>query len=418
MQSSGSIFVFKGYKSDFSQGKVDFYYEIRKNRKTLQFTETLCFKKPGKEFKNIPPELIQRALNDLLLILGISYWKTFCSKKMEILPFTLSKKEAKFWNTVYTKGLGEFFYKNNINFCGLVQFPYSRNRIRTLVKSNTRIVKNRALLLFGGGKDSLVSAELLKKRKKEFVLFRVGESSVQKKTAAIVARPSFVFTRTIDAKLFALNNKKGIYNGHVPASALYAFLGIFAAMLYNFRDIIASNEKSANYGNVRYLGTMVNHQWSKSQEFEALLKSYLKQFVTPNIRYYSLLRPLSELEIVKRFALYPQYFRAFSSCNRNFSITKKPKKKWCGKCPKCAFVFAALAAYLPKEEVIQIFGKNLFADEKLVPLYEELLGFQKFKPFECVGTPEETRKAFQVIQKSGEYNQTPVMRMFESSKIL
>lgn len=379
------------------------------------FTETLFFKKPGIDFNNMSQELITRILNNLLLVLGISYWKTYCPKKMEILPFILSKKEAEFWNTVYTKGLGEFFYKNNINFHGLVQFPYSRNRIRKLAKYDTRIIKNRSLLLFGGGKDSLVSAELLKKRKKDFALFRVGESTIQKKTAAMVARPSFVFTRAIDPKLFALNNKKEIYNGHVPASALYAFLGIFAAMLYNFRDVIASNEKSANYGNVRYLGTVVNHQWSKSQEFETLLKSYLKQFVTSGIHYYSLLRSMNEIEIVKRFALYPQYFGAFSSCNRNFSITKKPRKKWCGKCPKCAFVFAALAAYLPKEVVIEIFEKNLFADEKLVPLYKELLGFQKFKPFECVGTPEETRRAFRVIQKSGEYNQTPVMRMFESS---
>lgn len=411
MNSNDTTFVFKDCQSDFPRGKVDFYYEISDGKNKLEFTETLKFKKPSKEFKAIPPELVARVLNNLCLILGISYWKAHCPKQIEILPFSLSKKEAAFWNTVYTKGLGEFFYTNNIDFRGLVKFPYSKK-----VTSNPICIKasKRSLLLFGGGKDSLVAAEMLKKKKKEFSLFIIGESAVQKKTAKLSGKPAIVFKRTLDPKLMELNTKAGVYNGHVPANAIYAFTGVLAALFYGFDEVVASNEKSANYGNVRYCGTMINHQWSKSQEFESLLSLHLRENITPSIRYYSLLRPLTELEIVKKFASYPQYFYHFASCNKNFRIANRPKTKWCGECPKCAFVFAALVAYIPKEKVIKIFGKNLFADEKLVPLYKELLGLKKFKPFECVGTPEETRKAFRIIYKKNKYDETPTMQMFES----
>lgn len=412
MNLTDATFVFKGYQRDFSRGRVDFYYAIKRGGKTLEFAETLKFKKPDKEFKATTAELTARVLNCLFLILGISYWKTCCPRTIEILPFSLSKKEAEFWNTVYTNGLGEFFYKNNIDFHGLVKFPYSK----IAAPRSIRIKRSkRSFLLFGGGKDSLVAAEILKKKKKDFSLFMVGESAVQKETASLVGKPSIAFMRVLDPKLLALNGKPGVYNGHVPASAIYAFAGVLAGVFYGFNEVIASNEKSANYGNVRYRGTMINHQWSKSQEFETLLSGYLCDFLTPNMRYYSLLRPLTELEIVKEFMHYPKYFNHFSSCNKNFRIANRAETKWCGECPKCAFVFTALAAYLPKVKVVKIFGKNLFADEKLVPLYKELLGLEKFKPFECVGTPEETKKAFRVIYKKHEYSETPVMKMFESA---
>ena len=68
-----------------------------------------------------------------------------------------------------------------------------------------------------------------------------------------------------------------------------------------------------------------------------------------------------------------KYFPAFSSCNKNFTIKDKQAVRWCCDCPKCAFVFAGLAAFLAKEKVIEIFGENLFAKKDLFPLYRELL---------------------------------------------
>jgi hypothetical protein len=180
-----------------------------------------------------------------------------------------------------------------------------------------------------------------------------------------------------------------------------------------------ANERSAASGNVEYLGMQVNHQWSKSLACEMRFRDYIHTFVTPDITPFSLLRPFDEIEIVRRFTKYPEYFGKVSSCNRNFSIASpRPETSnrayWCGECPKCAFVFSCLAAFLPKETVVGIVGKNLFADASLLPLYRELLGIEAFKPFECVGTADETTVAFHRASQSHAYDEDVVMKMFQS----
>jgi hypothetical protein len=178
-----------------------------------------------------------------------------------------------------------------------------------------------------------------------------------------------------------------------------------------------SNEKSANYGNVMYKGVEINHQWSKSLEFEKMFQEYIHDYISSSLEYFSLLRPWSELRIVQEFVKYPKYFHVFSSCNNNFKVYEKSEtnqqKKWCGHCPKCAFVFSLLSAFLTKEQLQGIFGKNLYADEALIPLYKELLGIKDFKPFECVGTPEEVKVAMYMAHEKGEYKNDIVMKMFE-----
>lgn len=233
---------------------------------------------------------------------------------------------------------------------------------------------------------------------------------MQTEVTKILGKTPIVIKRVIDRKLFELN-RQGAYNGHIPVSAIYAFLSVFAATVYDYRYVVVSNERSANYGNVKYLGLMINHQWSKSMEFEKLFQNYVANFITPDIQYYSLLRTMTELEIAEQFVKYPKYFLAFSSCNRNFTISKGILAgKWCGECPKCAFVFTGLAAYLPKEKVVRIFGKNLLEDKSLVKVFKQLLGVADIKPFECVGTPQEMKQAMHLIKNKGEFDGDMVMK--------
>jgi hypothetical protein len=185
--------------------------------------------------------------------------------------------------------------------------------------------------------------------------------------------------------------------------------------LYGFDEVVLAAERSADYGNVFYLGEMINHQWSKSDEAEKLLHDYFAEFVTSDIKFHSLIRKFSELEVASLFSEYPQYFKVFSSCNKNFSLTRKAEKKWCGECPKCAFVYAILAPFLSKATLVSIFGKNMFADNHHLPIYRELLGLEAFKPFECVGTIEETKLAFLLAHKSSDYAEDAVMKQFVAS---
>lgn len=401
-------FSFNGVTAAIDKGFVHFHYELYHEGKSHQFTETLSFTPPEKE-KESPERnrALAAVLNSLHLILGISYWKTYCPKKITITNLSLSERQAQFWNTVYTKGLGELFYKNSIDFRGLVKFPFGNPNVFATTLSQSE----RAVVLLGAGKDSIVSGELLKVHHKDYAFFALNPTPIHEEIAHRFDLTLYQMERKIDPTLLSLNHMSGVYNGHIPISAVWAFVGVFASLLYDFRYVVASNEESANYGNVSYLGTQINHQWSKSYEFEELFSNYMSDFLVKGITYFSLLRPFTELHITKSFTGYTKYFDVFTSCNTNFKITGNLKRGlWCGRCPKCAFVFLLLGAFLPKETVVSIFQKNLFADHALLPTYKALLGLEAVKPFECVGTPAESRFALWTVMERGTYEADAIIK--------
>ena len=409
MQKYESYFTYKDYESDIDHGVVQFRYELGHLGNTYEFTETLSFN-PLDKNRNIgvDDQTLTAIFDSLHILLGISYWKLVCPKDIRLSSQQLTQKQAQFWNTVYTKGLGEFYYRNSIDFRDLVQFPFTE---KTTSIPGSKTFSNRSLVLLGSGKDSIVSSELLKKSHKDFTLFSLNAKNIHKETAGLIGKPFIDAKRVLDSKLLELNKEPGFYNGHVPITAITSFAGLFMAYMYDFRYIIMSNEETANYGNVEYHGSIINHQWSKTLEFETLFRDYVREHISGDLVYFSLLRPFTEAAIMKQFIKHSQYFDQFTSCNKNFTLSEAgPPVRWCGVCPKCAFVFLLLAGFLPKEKVISILHKNLFADKKLIPTYKELLGIEGIKPFECVGTPEEVLFTFSRILANSEYNDDVVVK--------
>ena len=389
MDKNPTIFEFSSYKFEPEKKRVSFSYKQEfDNSEPLNFTETIILPEiPG--LNHIPAGLLEKLFQGLHLVLGISYYKFYCATIVRH-NYLLTEWEANFWNMVYKKGLGEFFYKNNLDPKISPKFSFDKSATPNLYS----LEKNeKCLVAVSGGKDSIVSLELLKERGIDITAVFTEtqkKSSLVDKILELSGVESFKVQRFLDWQTFQEHK----YNGHIPISAIYAFLAIFYAVLYKYSYFVISNEYSSNFGNIKYKGETINHQWSKSSEFENLFSDYIKNFVTPDVRYFSLLRPFYEIRIAKMFSQYKKYFPYFSSCNQNFKINKKEGGGlWCGQCAKCTFVFTLLSAFLPKKELLDIFKKNLYQDEKLVPMFRDILGFGKMKPFDCVGTFDETRAA-------------------------
>ena len=275
-----------------------------------------------------------------------------------------------------------------------------------------QIRNTNTLVPIGGGKDSVVTAELLRNIKADITLLRMGGHPFITQLAKEMKLPLLTVERHLSPTLFDLN-AQGALNGHVPITAYLSCVTILISQLYGFDAVAISSERSASEGNVEFHGKEINHQWSKSLEFERAFQDYLQKYVTNTVQFFSMLRPLSELHIAKIFAQYPRYFSLTTSCNTNWrTIKERPKEPWCGVCPKCAFVFSLLAAFLSQKQVTEMFSKNLYEDVALLPLYRELLGLEGFKPFECVGTPEETKAAFLLAHERGDFEETAMMKMF------
>lgn len=348
------------------------------------------------------------------LIEMFSYWKLSCSPTITIKAGYLDDFQVKWWKKLLISGMGEFFYVNSIDFTkkDFIKFDVVSNKQYEKIDSE---VDNKLLVMVGGGKDSIVSLEALKINGEQVSAFMVNPTVAAKEiTKQSKVDDSIVVTRKLDGKLLELNDR-GYLNGHTPFSALLAFTGVFVGAVLGFSKIVTSNERSSNEGTVSYLGHEVNHQYSKSYEFENDFRDYSEKYLVNNIKYFSLLRPLYEIQISKAFSGYPDYFPIFKSCNVNSKLGS-----WCCECAKCLFVFSVLYPFISEKNIQSIFGKNLFDNVALYPLVEELVGITEKKPFECVGTREENKIAFYlgIMKAKRKGNQLPALLKLVEDKIM
>ena len=318
---------------------------------------------------------------------AVSYYKAVCAPVMEIRCGCLTEQQILWWKKLWYHGLGEFFYRNGIQTTE-EDFVTVRCRSGEMPVCAGFADAGVRLVPIGGGKDSAVTLSLLREYRDSTFGFTVNDQQARTDTLLAAGLPPerMVRTyRTIDPALLELN-RQGFLNGHTPFSAIVAFLSMYCAYLLGGRDIILSNEASANESTVP--GTDVNHQYSKSYAFEQDFADYVRAAFALPIRYFSLLRPFNEMQIACRFAALPQYHSVFRSCNAG-----SKKNVWCCACAKCLFVAVILSPFLEPDALRAIFGEDLTDKESLLPAMRELCGLSAEKPFECIGTVEEVRAA-------------------------
>ncbi|MCL1881073.1 MAG: hypothetical protein FWF76_02720 [Oscillospiraceae bacterium] len=343
-------------------------------------------------------------LKELIFNLGmvelVSYWKSACPKIVEIQCGILDEWQIAWWKKLYLNGLGEFFYLNKItpteDFMKIVCPKPHVDLNQTSVsedKPNHESLSG-CLIPVGGGKDSIVTLELLSKSRAKNLSYIIGDvkrAFDSAKTAGYSNSQIIGVHRTIDPVLLELN-RKGYLNGHTPFSAIVAFSSLIFAYLSRKKHIVLSNENSANEGNCQLGEMTVNHQYSKSIEFESDFREYVSRISLANKvelpNYFSLLRPWNELQITGAFTQFPKYFSVFQSCNAG---TKS--NIWCAKCAKCLYVYIMLSAFIDDEQLLGIFGENLIENPDLSEIFVALKNPKHDKPFECVGTRDEVNQA-------------------------
>ncbi|MBP7402065.1 MAG: hypothetical protein KBA30_05555 [Clostridia bacterium] len=339
----------------------------------------------------------RRILLSLGMVELVSYWKAVCSPTVLVHAGWLYAGDIAWWKTLYRLGLGEFFYRNGIppdpeGFMDLrcdVPDPAAARAEAEAAAAASPALPGGNLVPVGGGKDSVVTLELLADRRSANVPFFINPSPAGRDTAAVAGYPAgrtLSLKRTLHPRLLELN-RLGFLNGHTPFSAIIAFSAWLSAYRFGYTRIVLSNEASANAGNLPDMD--VNHQYSKSYAFEKSFMAYARRNFGGDILYFSLLRPFNELQIARRFAAAdPRHREVFRSCNAG-----SRENRWCGRCPKCLFVRLILAPFLPPDELDRLLGGALLDDPARIVDFEGLTGLAPVKPFECVGEAEEVRCA-------------------------
>lgn len=411
MDSKATEFRCTSFSTDWEARELSFMYEVvLADSKIVSFTERITLPKDI-SLENVNKPEIHNALILLHLLLGTSYYKMHVAHTFSH-PYKLSHSQADFWNKMYGIGLGEFYYVNDLL---LIHRKLFSEQDGTYYDGQSIDLSERALVQHGGGKDSLVSVEVVKQTGIDFDLVTFGTSLLQESVAKKIGKETHIVQRIIDPKLFELSTLGHVYTGHVPIASMYAGISVLVALLNGNSYVVASNEKSANYGNVQFDDHTVNHQWDKSDEFEDMIQTYITENIHHSLRFFSLMRPLSELAIVMLFSKYSEYFTTFSSSNHHFVLkADKNPKRWDVKYSKgkVEFVYALFTGAVAKEIVLEIFEEDIYSRDDVLEKYKELLGTKSIKPLECVGTPDETKAAMYLAHLSGDYEETPVMQYF------
>ena len=399
-------FWYKSYRISDDGDAILLEYEFEIPGLTV-FRPKLKILKKQLDWKSVESATVRNLAFQIGMVELISYWKCVCAPKVVVKCGILDAEQVVWWKKLYFNGLGELFYTNEIETTleDFMSIECAEDAPKLKVESEVA-ESDGYLILIGGGKDSIVTLETLKPDLERDFCMIVNPKPVTRKCAELAGIPEahvVEVERKIDENLLKLN-QEGFINGHTPFSTMLAFVSYLVADLLGLKYTVASNESSANEANVcNACDQKVNHQYSKSFEFERDFMWYAERYLKAPVRYLSLLRPLNELQIAKIFAKLEKYHSTFKSCNVG---SKGAEWVWCNNCAKCLFAFTILSPFLYREKLVKIFGEDLFRKEGLWPILQELSGYGETKPFDCVGTFEEVNVALSLTaQKVREWGE-------------
>ncbi|MGD0239153.1 MAG: hypothetical protein ABSB59_02365 [Streptosporangiaceae bacterium] len=386
------VFRYREYRTDAEHAVVSCHYELDGR----EFTEkvTLGGQEANPRWHTPAAEAAARLI---FLLAGVSYYKTAAPPVIDLGETALTEAEQSFLRDFYLNGLGEYAHRNALDLSGLHLNAPTAPAQAPAPPPRSADHRNRALVPFGGGIDSIVTVERVRPRADValFVVSRPGDRfDAIEEPAAVTGLPVVRAEREIDPQLLR-SAELGFRNGHVPVTGILSAIAVLAAVLEDRDAVVMSNEWSASIPTLEYQGRPVNHQYSKSEEFEAAFRGILATTPGALPEYFSWLRDRTELWVGQEFAKLGPYFGSFRSCNKAF-YTERARRftHWCGQCDKCVFIDLILAPFLPARALRQIFavtGEPL-EDPGLAGKFRSLLGAGA-KPFECVGEVTECRAA-------------------------
>ncbi|MDQ2814006.1 MAG: endonuclease domain-containing protein [Actinomycetota bacterium] len=390
----GRVFRYLSYLADAERGSLICRYELDGRQFAERFTLA-----PGPRWRT---DAARAASRLVFLLAGVSYYKTAAPEVIDLGQTPLTETELAFLREFYLQGLGEFGYRNALDLALLrIEAPRAQSPALPLAAGPAGAPgppgERRALVPFGGGIDSIVVVERVRRRADAalFVVNRPGDRfAAIEAPAAVTGLPIVRAEREIDPALLR-SAELGFLNGHVPVTGILSAIAVLAAVLEDRDAVVMSNEWSASVPTLEYQGHPVNHQFSKSDVFEAAFRDVLAGAAPRMPEYFSWLRDRTELWVGREFAALEQYHGSFRSCNKAFySDPGRRLDHWCGQCDKCCFIDLILAPFLPAEALRRIFavtGEPL-TDPRLAGKFRALLGAGA-KPFECVGEVSECRAA-------------------------
>ena len=327
------------------------------------------------------------------------------------------------WKATWHKLAGQWRYENMLPFAKEPRFTSEAVKEAAFPASNViqdqdtaesasgaTDIAPKALLFFGGGKDSLAMTELFSKAGIPFSTLSYshtiyGRSAVQHGLNDAVLelvrekkrnhRLSILDTLMDSPVMDTLGKSLGVSTFAGAETTSCVVLALPFLLNYGYTDVVLGNERSSS---VKVLaspvtGEDINYRWMKSMEAELLLGNYLKETLLANFHYYSVLMPIHDAVIFHIAGLRHDAIVRTHSCNETWP--------WCKRCAKCCYIWLSFMAYYARDLVDGMFGENLLDCKENENHFVLLLGLDLNKPFRRVAVLDEVKLAFELCHRKG-----------------
>ena len=406
--ASYTEFRYLAARLDAQEFTIEFDYELVGPGLSERFTESVSFT-PVRDKDDVDWARSKALIILLGSVLGLSYYKAAAPPRYVIALDGMTQAGSDYVAQVITHGLAEFAYRNQLPAPLVTEVEVTGELAAPWPADSHLTPAGDPLVPIGGGKDSVVTVEILADARMHPVQFAVNPNQVIARVARIKGHPLLFARRKIDPRLLELNGE-GALNGHVPVTAMNSLIALVQARLIGLGPVVMSLEASASEATLWWGEMAVNHQWSKSIEAQQSLQDVLgPQAGLSAGAYFSVLRPYSELQIARFFSSLREYHPVINSCNRAFR-QGVDDARWCADCDKCRFIFLILSPFLPPSALTRMFADNLLDNPEQLEGYRALLGLHEHRPFECVGEQAESMVAMNWIAHQHEWKSFAVVR--------
>lgn len=374
------------------------------------FTETVTF--PTLSDSAASQHLAQLAA----LVMGTSYFKARPVERINT-EFALTPAARHLAELAYGAGLGEFYVRNDLAYPPMLEIEADEAEPLAF----DRPAENdppRAVCAFGGGKDSHVAASILAEAGAEVERASVFLSDkVAARMETMSETPLTFIQRTIDPRLIEISRSGQALNGHIPITAINSVLLALHAEARGLDWVVFANERAASEPTMEANGHPVNHQFSKSLEFEDALRAAFAE-AGARTEYFSILRPVSELWTAHYLATRSGALDIFASCNRNFVFAGPSVldegQRWCGRCAKCVYTAVLLAPFLSLGRHAAVFQARPLHEKANADFLREVAGLTDAKPWECVGERREVAAALAYLLTQEDWRDAPLIAGIEA----
>ncbi len=343
---------------------LEFFYEGKKIKKIYRLSEKI----------NVNNKTIKNVVFNIGLMNLIDFDQIVIPDEVHINAGKLTKYAKEFYFYVRDNYARQSFFERKMPLSKLTRKIYSKGPKYGIYKG--LLNKKQVVCSFGGGKESLLYFYLFKKWNIKGCWFYRDKATNVKIKKSIMD--------SLDTKDYIRVAERTVGDIQLPPSrthtgiSIFIFLMVLIALHKKYSYICMGNERSANDPYCIWDGKVVNHQFDKAIPYRLKINEYIKKYIAPEINFFSIFEGLYEFKLAQLIPIIDtKSLMLMTSCNKGTD-----RKKWCCKCPKCAWGFAILSYALGKDKAIKIVGEDIFND---VWLFKEMLDPKIRKPFECLG---------------------------------